>query len=91
MRRKVDLPQPDGPISAVTVLGRIARETSSSTWLSPNHAATISLSSTAGTSATASGCGVTANDGSGWVDGAGSGGGTGRAPGSGSSGFMTSS
>src|SRR5262249_25902812 len=38
IRRKVDLPQPDGPISAVTVPGSMARDTLSSTLWSPNQA-----------------------------------------------------
>ena len=33
VRRKVDLPQPEGPISAVTCFGGMARLTSWSTWL----------------------------------------------------------
>ena len=35
VRRKVDLPQPDGPMSAVTSLGRIWTEICSSTRRSP--------------------------------------------------------
>ena len=34
----MDLPQPDGPISAVTRRASISRETRSRTWWSPNHA-----------------------------------------------------
>jgi hypothetical protein len=37
-RMKVDFPQPDGPMMAVTALGAIVRSTPFSTWLSPNHA-----------------------------------------------------
>src|SRR3954447_5686281 len=40
IRRKVDLPHPDGPTSAVTSPARISRSTSASTWWSPNHACT---------------------------------------------------
>jgi hypothetical protein len=35
LRRKVDLPQPDGPISAVTVFSRMFSFTSKSARLSP--------------------------------------------------------
>ncbi|MNI13664.1 hypothetical protein D3C73_668980 [compost metagenome] len=35
VRRKVDLPQPDGPIRAVTVLSGMSRETSNRACLSP--------------------------------------------------------
>ena len=38
MRRNVDLPQPDGPISAVTVFGGIDSDTRSSTLFVPNQA-----------------------------------------------------
>jgi hypothetical protein len=38
MRRNVDLPQPDGPISEVTWPAGIISDTRSSTWWSPNHA-----------------------------------------------------
>src|ERR1700738_1294548 len=41
IRRNVDLPQPDGPISAVTVRAGMASETRSSTFLDPNHADTL--------------------------------------------------
>ena len=37
IRRKVDLPQPDGPISAVTSPARMVRSTSSSTRWSPTR------------------------------------------------------
>ena len=40
IRRKVDLPQPDGPISAVTFPGSMVREIRSSTLLEPNQALT---------------------------------------------------
>ena len=48
MRRNVDLPQPDGPMSAVTLRGRISRDTRSSTLWSPNQALTSSASRPAG-------------------------------------------
>ena len=38
IRRKVDLPQPDGPMRAVTSPGSIISETRSSTWWVPNQA-----------------------------------------------------
>ena len=38
MRRNVDFPQPEGPISAVTSFGRIASETRSKTLRDPNQA-----------------------------------------------------
>ncbi len=44
IRRNVDLPQPDGPISAVTVPGGIDRDTRSSTLFVPNQADTRSAS-----------------------------------------------
>ena len=44
MRRKVDFPQPDGPISAVTVAGGTDMVTSSSTLVSPNQAETSTAS-----------------------------------------------
>src|SRR5215470_117868 len=37
-RMNVDLPQPDGPMSAVTAFGAIEMPISCSTWCSPNHA-----------------------------------------------------
>ena len=50
IRRNVDLPHPDGPISAVTWFAFISSETRSSTLWSPNHALTFSVDerSTAG-------------------------------------------
>src|SRR4051794_28958016 len=48
MRRNVDLPQPDGPIRAVTRPAGMTRSTCSSTWCSPNHALTCSATSVAG-------------------------------------------
>ena len=45
IRRKVDLPQPDGPMRAVTVAAGIDSDTSSRTWVPPNHAET-SMAST---------------------------------------------
>jgi hypothetical protein len=45
IRRKVDLPQPDGPISAVTVPGSMFSETRSSTLRWPNHAEMLRASS----------------------------------------------
>ena len=47
MRRKVDLPQPDGPISAVTWPAGIVSETRSSTLWSPNQAVMSSAWSSA--------------------------------------------
>ena len=44
MRRNVDLPQPDGPISAVTWPAGMSRLTRSSTLRSPNQAETRSAS-----------------------------------------------
>ncbi len=41
MRRNVDFPQPDGPISAVTLPGSMARDTRSSTFFEPNQALTL--------------------------------------------------
>ena len=38
IRRKVDFPQPDGPISAVTFPSSMVREIRSSTLLEPNQA-----------------------------------------------------
>ena len=35
LRRKVDLPQPDGPMSAVTVFGSIVIVTSATAWWAP--------------------------------------------------------
>src|SRR5262245_29834317 len=37
-RMNVDLPQPEGPMSAVTAFGAIEMPISCSTWCSPNHA-----------------------------------------------------
>src|SRR3954451_11667104 len=37
-RRNVDLPQPDGPMSAVTSLGSTVMLTSASAWNGPNQA-----------------------------------------------------
>ena len=34
-RRKVDLPQPDGPMKAVTVLSAMSTDTSLMAWVSP--------------------------------------------------------
>ena len=34
-RRKVDLPQPDGPMNAVILLGATSMETPDSAWKSP--------------------------------------------------------
>src|SRR5262245_18142319 len=48
IRRKVDLPHPDGPISAVTCSAFIARETRSSTLCVPNQALTSRASRVAG-------------------------------------------
>src|ERR1700733_5981581 len=47
IRRKVDLPQPDGPISAVTSPAAMVSETRSSTMWSPNHAVISRASSPA--------------------------------------------
>ena len=47
IRRNVDLPQPDGPISDVTWLACISRFTRCSTLCSPNHALTFSATSPA--------------------------------------------
>src|ERR1700761_8207404 len=44
MRRNVDLPQPDGPINAVTVARGIDRFTRSRTWVVPNQADTSTAS-----------------------------------------------
>ena len=44
---KVDLPQPEGPISAVTRRASMWSETRSRTLWSPNHALTFSASSEA--------------------------------------------
>src|ERR1700751_2705231 len=41
IRRNVDLPQPEGPIRAVTMPGSIVRETRSRTLWEPNHALTF--------------------------------------------------
>ncbi len=41
MRRKVDFPHPDGPMSAVTSPGFIASVTFSRTFWRPNHALTL--------------------------------------------------
>jgi hypothetical protein len=38
IRRNVDFPQPDGPMSAVTRPAGIVSETRSRTWWLPNHA-----------------------------------------------------
>ena len=38
IRRKVDLPQPDGPMRAVTCPAAMSSDTRSSTWWVPNHA-----------------------------------------------------
>src|SRR5271165_6481183 len=48
MRRKVDFPQPDGPIRAVTMPGSIDRDTRSSTLLVANQALTLFATSVAG-------------------------------------------
>jgi len=47
IRKNVDLPQPDGPINAVTVDRSIRSETLSRTSLPLNHALTLSASSRA--------------------------------------------
>jgi hypothetical protein len=44
----VDFPQPEGPISAVTILGSITKLTRSKTLLLPNQALTFDASSIAG-------------------------------------------
>src|SRR4051812_46273530 len=44
VRRKVDLPHPDGPMRAVTCLGSMVMVTSSSALNDPNHALTCSTS-----------------------------------------------
>jgi hypothetical protein len=44
IRMNVDLPQPDGPISAVTVASGMERQTRSSTFFIPNHADTFTAS-----------------------------------------------
>ena len=46
--RKVDFPQPDGPMSAVTLRGSISRVTRSRTLLLPNHALTFVACNDAG-------------------------------------------
>src|SRR5687767_2462724 len=51
-RRNVDLPQPEGPISAVTMPARITRSTSCSAWNLP-YQRLRSLASIAGTFAAA--------------------------------------
>ncbi len=48
IRRNVDFPQPDGPISAVTVAAGMASDTRSSTLFDPNQADTPTASSRAG-------------------------------------------
>ena len=48
IRRNVDFPHPDGPMSAVTVAAGIDSETSSRTRLSPNQAETPTASSREG-------------------------------------------
>src|SRR5580698_6855777 len=48
IRRNVDLPQPDGPIRAVTVAAGMARDTRSSTLFEPNQAEMDCASSRAG-------------------------------------------
>src|SRR3954447_19042659 len=55
IRRNVDLPQPEGPISAVTSPAAMVRSTSASTWWSPNHALTSSATSAAGLCAATAG------------------------------------
>src|SRR5690349_11401625 len=47
MRRNVDLPQPDGPMSAVTRPAGIRSETRSRTLWPPNHAEMLRASSSA--------------------------------------------
>ena len=64
MRRNVDLPQPDGPISAVTLPGSIDSVTWSSTWCVPNQAVMPTASSPAGPSV-GSGVGVLIGPGAG--------------------------
>ena len=49
--RKVDFPQPEGPMSAVTFRGSISRLTRSRTLLLPNHALTFVACSDAGPTA----------------------------------------
>ena len=39
-RHRVDLPEPDGPITTTTSPASTASETSCSTWRSPNHLST---------------------------------------------------
>src|SRR2546430_826123 len=51
IRMNVDLPQPDGPISAVTVASGMERQTRSSTFFVPNHADTFTASRLAWTPA----------------------------------------
>ena len=50
VRKKVDFPHPDGPISAVTSSGRITRFTPSSTFFSPNQQDTFRAESPRGDS-----------------------------------------
>src|SRR6476469_10355511 len=56
MRRKVDLPQPDGPIRAVIPEAGIVSDTRSRTWWLPNHAVMSRASRVAGPAGAAS-CG----------------------------------
>lgn len=49
--KKVDFPQPEGPMSAVTLRGSISRLTRSRTLLLPNHALTFVATSDAGSTA----------------------------------------
>src|ERR1700712_612886 len=44
VRRKVDFPQPEGPISAMTLLGSMLIEISLSAWKDPKNADTLSAS-----------------------------------------------
>ncbi len=60
MRRNVDLPQPEGPISAVTLPGSMVSDTRSRTLWSPNQAETRSASSFAPSASGASAFGWTA-------------------------------
>ena len=70
IRRKVDFPQPEGPMSAVTIPGSIESETRSSTLLEPNQALTLLATSVAGVDGAASGP-ADGGSGPGWGIGAG--------------------
>src|ERR1051326_3947022 len=67
-RRKVDLPQPLGPMMAVTARARTSRETLLRTWLAPNQTERLRIVKASAVGAVAAdAAGVTAGAGVAWA------------------------